>query len=219
MAHPNQDYPNYARSERFADGTIHVLGVSGAFIGAVLLAIWSFGQVSGGQSLALGIYAVALVATFSASALYHMTPWESARPTLRRFDHAAIYLKIAGTYSPLVVLIGSISSYSLLALVWALAVLGIVRKLFFWQAPGWLGTGLYMLMGWMSVAIIWALVPVLPLASIWLIATGGLLYSFGVIFFSWESLKYSIAIWHGFVLIGSACFYAAISLAFSGQTA
>lgn len=141
-----------------------------------------------------------------------MTPWESIRPTLRRIDHAAIYLKIAGTYTPLVVMVGSLSSYFVLVIVWALAVFGMIRKLFFLQAPGRLGTVLYLVMGWMSVAIIWSLIPILPRAATWLIAVGGLLYTSGVIFYSWESLKFSNAIWHGFVVAASTCFYIAIAL-------
>lgn len=210
-------YPNYTRSERVADGTMHMLGVSGAIVGATFLAIWNFGQVSGGQTAALVIYGLALVATFIASALYNMSPWESVRPTLRRIDHAAIYLKIAGTYTPLVVLIGSLSSYLVLAAVWGLAVFGIIRKLFFWRNPGKLGTVLYLVMGWMSIALIWSLVPVLPFAAMALICGGGLIYSVGVIFYVWKSLKFSRAIWHGFVLTASVCFYIAISLGVQGS--
>lgn len=138
MRKPKQEYPTYARSERVADGTMHMLGVTGAFTGAVLLTIWTVGRVSGEQTAALVVYGLALIATFIASAFYHMTPWESIRPTLRRIDHAAIYLKIAGTYTPLVVTVGSLSSYFVLVIVWALAVFGMIRKLFFCKhRVGW----------------------------------------------------------------------------------
>lgn len=205
-------YPTYARSERIADGTMHALGVAGALIGTLFLMVWTVGMVSGGQVAALIIYGVALIATFTASAFYHMTPWEHIRPTLRRIDHAAIYLKIAGTYTPLVVMIGSAFAYGILAIVWALALFGMIRKLFFWQTPGRMGAVLYLVMGWMSVGLIWALVPILPGTSVWLIVAGGLLYTSGVIFFSWESLKFSNAIWHGFVVAASACFFVAIAI-------
>lgn len=204
-------YPAYARSERIADGTMHALGVLTALTGAVILIVWAAMNLGGGQIAALSIYGAALIATFCASAFYHMTPWERLRPTLRRVDHAAIYLKIAGTYTPLVVMIGGLSSYLLLAVVWMLAGWGMIRKLFFWQVPGRFGSALYLIMGWMGLAVIWSAAPILPGISTGLIAAGGLLYTVGVIFFNWESLKFSMAIWHGFVLAASACFFAAIA--------
>lgn len=206
-------YPAYARAERIADGTLHALGVMAALTGTIFLLIWATGMVSGAQVTALTIYGIALIATFTASACYHMTPWEHLRPTLRRIDHAAIYLKIAGTYTPLVVMLGSALAYALLAVIWALALFGMVRKLFFWQVPGPLGSVLYLVMGWMSVVLIWSLAPILPGLATGLIITGGLLYTAGVIFFQWESLKFSMAIWHGFVFAASACFFAAIAMA------
>ncbi len=219
MRKPKKVYPDYTLSEQIADGSMHALGVVGALAGFIVLMIWTVGQVSAGQSAALAVYGLALFATFCASAFYHMTPWKSLRPTLRRFDHAAIYLKIAGTYTPLVVLIGSLSSYLILFVVWLLAVFGIVKKLFFWNTAAKSGTMLYLLMGWMSVTLIWSLVPILSWTALALIASGGILYTVGVIFFSWESLKFSNAIWHGFVVAASACFYAAIALGVHGSLA
>jgi len=203
-------YPNYARSERIADGAMHGIGVIGAVAGAVYLLGWQSGAVGTGLMVGLVVYAVALMATFCASAFYHMTPWERIRPTLRRIDHAAIYLKIAGTYTPLVVMIGTGFGYLVLGIVWALAIVGMVMKLFFWRTPGRLGTWLYLGMGWLSVFLIWSLLPVLPIAAMWLMTAGGFLYTAGVVFFSWESLKFSNAIWHAFVVAASACFFVAI---------
>lgn len=206
-------YPTYARSERIADGTMHAVGVLGAIMGAVILIVWSSGQATASQIAAISIYGATLIATFVASAFYHMTPWESVRPILRRFDHAAIYLKIAGTYTPLVVLIGSGFAYAVLAIVWGLAVIGMVLKLFFWRAPGRFGPALYLIMGWLSLALIWSLWPIVPVSAMMLIAIGGLLYTVGVPFYASETMKFSIAIWHGFVVAASACFFAAIAIA------
>lgn len=205
-------YPAYARSERIADGTMHALGVIGALTGAIVLTLWSRGHVSGGQSLALAVYGAALVGTFVASAFYHMTPWENLRPLLHRIDHAAIHLKIAGTYTPLVVMIGSLSSYLVLALVWALALFGVAQNLWFARGPGRFATLIYLIMGWLSLLLIWSLMPLLPGPALGLIAAGGLLYTLGVVFFRWDSLKFSNAIWHAFVLAASVCFYGAITL-------
>lgn len=206
-------YPTYARSERIADGTMHAVGVLGAVAGAVVLIAWSAGQATPGQVAAIAIYGSTLIATFVASAFYHMTPWEGIRPILRRFDHAAIYLKIAGTYTPLVVMIGSWFAYAVLAVVWGLAIIGMVLKLFFWRTPGRFGPALYLIMGWLSLALIWSLWPIVPVSAMVLMGIGGLLYTAGVPFYASETLKFSIAIWHGFVVAASACFFAAIAIA------
>ena len=205
-------YPTYARSERIADGTMHGLGVVGAIGGAVYLLLGTRNAVDPALMTGLLIYAVGLMATFCASAFYHMTPWEEIRPMLRRIDHAAIYLKIAGTYTPFVMMIGTGFGYLVLAAVWVMAVIGIVTKLFFWRTPSRLGLFLYLGMGWISVFLVFSLIPVMPRHAMWLITAGGLLYTAGVVFFAWENLKFSNAIWHGFVVVGSACFYGAIAM-------
>ncbi len=208
------DYPAYAPAERIADGVIHALGVVFAITGAVLLILFSTlnGDLGIDRIAAVSVYGAALIATFTASAFYHMTPWTRIRPVLRRLDHAAIYLKIAGTYTPLVVLIGSAFAYVVLAVVWSIALAGALAKIFFWRTPGRLGPTLYLLLGWLSVALVWSLATTLPALATTLIVIGGLLYSLGVIFYSWDSLRFSNAIWHGFVLVASVCFFAAISV-------
>ena len=205
-------YPTDARSERIADGTVHLLGLFSALTGAVLLIVWAAVNASAGHVAAISVYGATLIATFAASAFYHLTPWEGIRPILRRFDHAAIYLKIAGTYTPLVVMIGTGFAYGVLGVVWALAAVGVVLKLFFFRNPGRFGPVLYLVMGWLSLALIWSLWPVVPVATMVLIAVGGLLYTGGVPFYATHTMKYSTAIWHGFVLAASACFFAAIAI-------
>ena len=209
-------YPAYARSERLADGAMHVIGVAGAIIGAAFLLMVTAEASDAGTRAALAVYGAALVATFLASACYHMTPWEGPRPILRRIDHAAIYLKIAGTYTPLAVLIGSGLAYLVLTVIWGLAAFGMVRKLFFWRTPGRADWVFYMVMGWLAVLLLSPLVPMVPGAALALMVAGGLLYTLGVVFYLWESLKFANAIWHFFVLIASACFFAAIAVALPG---
>lgn len=211
-------YPTPVRSERIADGIVHALGVIGAVAGAALLMIWFAGVASPAQMSAIAVYGATLIATFAASALYHLSPWHQARPLLRRLDHAAIYLKIAGTYTPLVVLIGSGFAYLVLAVVWGLALIGVILKLFFWRAPGRFGPTLYLVMGWLSLALIWSLWPIVPVATMVLIAVGGLLYTAGVPFYAAKRLRYATAIWHGFVVVASACFFIAIAMAVAALT-
>lgn len=205
-------YPVFTRSERIADGVMHVAGVSLALLGTLMMVIWAVDTMDPGTVAGVSVYGAALIASFMASAIYHFTPWERPRPLFRRLDHAAIYLKIAGTYTPLVVLIGSAFAYSVLAVVWALAAIGAIAKLFFWGRPGHCGTVLYLGLGWISVMLLSSLFPLLPTAAIVCLVIGGLLYSFGAVIFSIEGLRFQNAIWHGFVLAASACFFTAIAL-------
>ncbi|MBE0455184.1 MAG: hemolysin III family protein, partial [Roseovarius sp.] len=137
----------------------------------------------------------------------------AARPMLRRLDHAAIYVKIAGTFTPLSVLLGTAFGYIVLAAVWALALMGAVSKL---RRPrgqmttGWLP---YIALGWLGVGLILPLAGVLPGVSLGLIVAGGLIYSLGVVFYAWESLRFANAIWHSFVAVATACFFLGISTA------
>ena len=208
-------YPNYTRSERVADGSMHAIGVTGAVLGAIMLLVWSAPVASPWEITAISVYAITLIGTFTASAFYHMTPWESIRPALRRIDHAAIYLKIAGTYTPLVVMIGSGLAYVVLGIVWALAVIGMVLKLVFWSRPGQFGPALYLIMGWMSVVLVWSSWEALPFGYI---LAGGLLYTVGVVFHAAKNMKFANAIWHGFVVAASACFFVAITVVTTQQT-
>ncbi|MCZ4289647.1 PAQR family membrane homeostasis protein TrhA [Hoeflea alexandrii] len=208
-------YPSYTRSERVADGSMHAIGVTGAVLGAILLLVWAAPVASPWEVTAIAVYAVTLIATFTASAFYHMTPWESIRPVLRRIDHAAIYLKIAGTYTPLVVMIGSGLAYVVLAIVWALAIVGMTLKLVFWSTPGRFGPALYLIMGWMSVVLVWSSWEALPFGYI---VAGGLLYTVGVVFHASKNMKFANAIWHGFVVAASACFFVAITVVTTQQT-
>ncbi|RED14151.1 PAQR family membrane homeostasis protein TrhA [Pontivivens insulae] len=205
-------YPDYSSGEKVADGIVHLLGVIAAIVGATALIIWAAIGATGGEIAAVSIYGTGLILTFVASALYHMTPWERLRPIFRRVDHAAIFVMIAGTYTPFVVMLGTTSSYIVLAAIWSIAAIGVVRKLFFWQVQGWGGVLLYLAMGWMGIGVIWTLFGLLPVLASAMIVAGGLLYTVGVVFYRWEALKFSNAIWHGFVLAASACFYIAITL-------
>jgi hemolysin III len=205
-------YPRYGRAERIADGVMHALGVTFALTGAVLLIVFAALSTTGGQIAAVSVYGGALIATFTASAFYHLTPWEKLRPALRRVDHAAIFLKIAGTYTPFVVLIHSAFAYVVLAIVWSLALGAAMVRLLKRGKLGHIQTWTYLLLGWLSLLLIWPMVQTLPAPATVLVAVGGLLYSFGVIFFRWETLRFSNAIWHGFVLAASVCFFAAISV-------
>jgi len=206
-------YPDYSKPERVADGVVHVIGVILALVGVIaLFKFWSH-RMGWSIFLATAIYATALLLMLTASAAYHMGAHTTARPILRRIDHAAIYLKIAGTYTPLSVFLGTAFGYMILGLVWLLALSGAAAKLM--AARGRMTTGWWpqAALGWIGVALIVPLWGLLPAQSLWLILTGGLIYLAAVIFYCWESLRYSTAIWHAFVLLATGCLFLGITAA------
>lgn len=202
-------YP-YSKAETLADGAVHVAGLVLA-VPAVVILMGQAAQNGTAQAPA-ALYAGCMVFAFLASAVYHLSPQESPRPILNRIDHAAIYFKIAGTYTPLVMVIGSGFAYGILGIVWALAVLGAVAKLWFWRTDGRGSLTLYLLMGWLSVLLIWPMWQKLPGLALSLIVAGGLIYSAGTFVYAHKGMRFQNAIWHSFVLLASACFFAAIAL-------
>ncbi len=206
-------YPVYTRAERVADVAIHVLGVTAALVGVILIFLNLPETLTRPAYLATCIYAAALLTMLTASAVYHIAAYTPARPILRRIDHAAIYFKIAGTFTPLAVILNSTFGYMVLTCVWALALFGAVGKLM--AAPGKMTTGWlpYVALGWIGVALFVPLATVLPVYSLSLVMAGGLLYTAGVVFYSWEGLRFANAIWHGFVLVASGCVFFAVSTA------
>jgi hemolysin III len=207
-------YPNSLR-ETLADAGVHVVGVSSASVAVAMLMMHVVQTSTAHQIAATGIYAGFLILSLVASFAYHMLPWERTRALFHRMDHAAIYLKIAGTYTPLVVLIGSAFSYVVLAAVWGVAIFGAVAKMSFWATDARGSLALYLAMGWASLLLIWPIWQTLPPVAVGLIGAGGVLYTLGTVFFARNAMRYQNAIWHGFVLAASACFFGAVSLGVS----
>jgi len=196
--------------EHIADGVMHVLGVVAAVAGATALIVWAALEVPFAQVWPLIPYAVGLVATFAFSAAYNMTLHRRIRAVLRRFDHAAIYLMIAGTYTPMAIIgIGGGRGLALAIAAWSLAVFGITLKLAFFHRWHRLGFVLYLTQGWLGVLAAWPIIQSLPLAASILLLIGGLTYTAGTIFHH-ANWKFSTAIWHGHVLAAAATHYAAI---------
>lgn len=210
-------YPEYTRAERIADGVIHVIGIAASVIAVAVVLVLAIPTLDIPNSTSLVIYGVTVVTLFSVSAAYHMVSDAGWKPVLRRFDQAAIFLKIAGTYTPLVVLIGSAFAYGVLAFVWAAAVLGAVAKLLMRRKLEGVTVAIFLVLGWASLTLAWPIFDRLPGVVSALILAGGLLYSVGVVFHQWNSLKYQNAIWHAFVLAASGCHFTAVTAgAFSG---
>ena len=201
---------NYDRAEIVADGIVHAAGIVLGLIGAV--AIVSVALKSRPIEIAPTlIYIAGLITMLGFSAAYNMWPVSPTKWLLRRFDHSAIYLLIAGTYTPFLALMkSSLASAALTIGIWSSALLGMFLKL---ALPGRfdrLSIALYLLLGWSGIVAYGYLPPVLPSLSLWLIATGGILYSLGTIFHIWEKLRFQNAIWHAFVLLAAGCHYSAV---------
>ena len=197
----------YSVAELWVDGIVHVLGVGLALAGAVVFSIAMFGRIDVAGFTAVSVYLSTLILSIAASAAYNIWPISRTKWILRRLDHSAIYLLIAGTYTPFMAKMGT---WWMLAGVWAVASLGVALKLF---RPGHfdrLSIALYLALGWSGIATYDSLVTKLSPTVLWLIVAGGLVYSLGVIFHVWEKLRFQNAIWHGFVLIAAAIHFVAV---------
>jgi hemolysin III len=202
---------NYDRAELIADGVVHGIGVFGGVVAATVLIVLAAVFASAYEIVSVSIYAAGLLAMLGFSAAYNLWPVSRSKWLLRRFDHSAIYILIAATYTPVFVqLQDRVFAMSLLAGVWSVAVVGVVLKLFFPGRFDRVSVGLYLAMGWSGIIAYDTGLSSLPHLAVWLIALGGLLYSFGVIFHAWRRLRFQNAIWHCFVLLGAACHYTAV---------
>lgn len=203
--------PRYTLGERLADGTIHVIGVAASVIALIVLLVIGIRNETALMVAGLAIYGLALVATFGCSAGYHLVVRPKVKEIMRRFDHAAIFLMIAGTYTPFVLLkMNDAWGLGLLAVVWSMAAIGIAIKLFFPRFLDGLSTALYLVQGWAVLAAWEPLHAALPAGVLTLLMIGGVLYTVGVVFHLWNRLPYQNAIWHGFVLSAASCHYAAV---------
>ena len=202
---------NFDRSELIADGIVHIVGICFGLVAATALIVLTSVYATALDVAAVSVYVAGLLAMLVLSATYNLWPVSSAKWVLRRFDHSAIYLLIAATYTPLIMeLKDSYFAIALLIGVWCVAIVGIVIKIVFPGRYDRLAVGLYLAMGWSGMMLYDAVVKALPAMALWFIFAGGVLYSFGVIFHAWQRLRFQNAIWHGFVLAGAACHYTAI---------
>ena len=202
---------NYDRAELIADGVVHCIGVFGGIIAATVLIVLAAVFASSYAIVTVSVYAAGLLAMLGFSAAYNLWPVSRRKWILRRFDHSAIYVLIAATYTPIFAqLQDRVFAMSLLAGVWSVAIAGITVKLFFPGRFDRLSVGRYLAMGWSGLIAYDAGISSLPQVALWLIFAGGLLYSFGVIFHAWQRLRFQNVIWHCFVLLGAACHYTAV---------
>jgi hemolysin III len=202
-----------APEERFNTFT-HLLGAVLALVGTLVLVMLAVGRGDPWRIASFSIYGAVLVAQYVSSFLYHSAQGP-AKTTLRNIDHCAIYLLIAGTYTPFtLVTLRSNWGWPLFCAIWGLAVIGLVQEIWFTKRSRFLSLAIYVLMGWLAILAVVPMVAVLTYKGFAYIAVGGLLYTGGMYFYvaSKKGLRHGHGIWHLFVLGGSACHYLAVLL-------
>src|SRR5580704_3012090 len=202
---------NYDRAELIADGIVHGIGVFGGLIAATVLVVLTAVYATAFEVTVVSVYVAGLLAMLVLSATYNLWPISRAKWVLRRFDHSAIYVLIAATYTPFIMeLKDSIFAIALLIGVWCVAIVGIVLKLVLPGRFDRVSVGLYLAMGWSGFMLYDAVVAALPTMAIGFVIAGGALYTLGVVFHAWRQLRFQNVIWHCFVLLGAACHYTAV---------
>jgi hemolysin III len=201
----------FSVAELVADGIVHGVGiVAGIAVGALVLAL-AILKTAPSEAPAFAIYLVSLVAVLSVSMAYNLWPISPIKSVLARFDQAAIFLFIAGTYTPfLAIMGGSATAVVMMVLVWAASIIGIALKLIVPERFGRLAILLYLGIGWSGILVFQQLAATLPPVAICLLIAGGLVYSLGIVFHLWEKLKFQTALWHGSVVIAAMLHLAAI---------
>jgi hemolysin III len=203
-------HPVYRRGEQIADRCVHYAGLAASPIGAVVLVAVAAHRDNALVIVSVAIYAIGLLAMIGSSALYNLAVEPRRKELLRRVDHAAIFLMIAGTYTPFaLVRIGGADGLNLFLVVWLVAIGGIALKLLYPRRLEGVSTALYLLLGWAILTMPGSLLAAVPTPVVTLLAVGGLLYSAGVVFHL-SKIPYHNAIWHGFVLAAAVCHYVAV---------
>jgi hemolysin III len=201
----------YTEAEELANRFTHGLGALLSIIGVIALIMLAVGQGDPNRTVASCIYGGAMITFYCLSTAYHTVRRPYIRYVFRILDHVSIYLMIAGSYTPFaMVTLRGFSGKMLLGAVWGLGSVGAVLKIFTTHKLRVVGPILYLSLGWIVLAVFKPLSMALAGTGLTLLFAGGAAYTIGVLFYIWDSLPYNHAIWHVFVLAGSACHYAAI---------
>ena len=206
-----KDSEDTSPKEEMANSITHGIGIALSLAAFIILVVYASRQGDKWKIISLSIYSTSLVLLYTASTLYHSFTAPKIKHYLKIFDHSAIYLLIAGTYTPfMLVLLRDSIGWTFFIAIWCFALLGISFKLFFVHRFRLLSTIIYLIMGWMAIIAFKPLVNNIPEEGLHWILAGGICYSLGVIFYLWKKLLYNHAIWHLFVLGGSICHFFAI---------
>lgn len=203
--------PAYTRGEEIANSLTHGIGAALAIAALAILTAFAARLGDSWHMVGVSIYGTTQILMYTASTLYHAIPAGRAKAVFRYLDHVAIFLLIAGSYTPftLVNLRGP-WGWGMLVAVWSIALLGILAQGKLIHRHRWLNISIYVAMGWLVVVGVRPLLDAVALGGLLLLLGGGLAYTLGTLFYAWRSLPYSHAIWHGFVLAGSTLHFFAI---------
>ncbi|MGB5279411.1 MAG: hemolysin III family protein [Gammaproteobacteria bacterium] len=201
----------YSDKEEIAHSVTHGIGALLSVIGLVTLVFYSSMYGDGWHIVSSSIYGLTLITLYTSSTLYHAITIPDIKKFLQKLDHAAIFLLIAGTYTPftLVNLRGG-WGWTLFGIVWSIAIAGMIMELIVKQRYKRLSLGLYLGLGWIVMIAIGPMIANVETGGLILLLVGGLFYSLGVIFYVWKTLVYHHAVWHLFVLAGSASHFFAV---------
>ncbi len=206
------------RNELRADTVLHGVGIAAAGVALAVLLRAAVASGEGPVIAAAAVYGAGLLAMLGLSAVYNTVRHPEWKEALRRYDHAAIYVMIAGSYTPFAVIgIGGAAGYGLLAAVWAVALFGVAVKVFLPRRFDRSSLLLYLALGWIGLPAVGLAIAALPVSVLVLILGGGLLYTAGVAFHVWERLPYQNALWHAFVLAAAGCHFAAVFIVVAGR--
>jgi hemolysin III len=201
-----------SRGEEIANSISHGIGLVASTVGAPFLIMHSARQGDTGFLVGTVVFAASIIILYLSSALYHALPKGKVKNVFRNIEHSAIFLLIAGTYTPFTLgILRGVWGWTLFTIIWFLAIVGMGMKVFDKFSHPILSTGLYLLMGWVVVIAAGPLFEMMPTVGLlWLVA-GGLFYTFGVLFFTTDGrLRYGHTIWHLFVIAGTVCHYFAV---------
>lgn len=197
---------SYSFAEEVANAVTHGIAALLSIVALVVM-LWYTVTRSGDTNaiVSASIFGSAMIILYTASTLYHAVPVGRLKQILQVFDHGAIYLMIAGSYTPfcLVSLKGPVG-WTLCAVVWCIALFGMIFQPLLMKRADWLNCILYLLLGWCVVLVIKPLIATLATTGLWLLVAGGIVYSVGVVFYLCEKIPFNHAIWHLFVLAGTA---------------
>ena len=204
-----EHYPT--RLERAADSTVHAIGMIAALVGGGVLVAFALVNRGVPMATASAIYALCLMAMLAASAVYNLTRPSRRRRILRRIDEAAIFLMIAGSYTPFTMkLLPPDVAILVTTAIWMGALLGAAGKVLWTQLSDRAWCVIYLMFGWLSVLILGPAVPSLPPLAIGMLVTAGVIYSSGVLLYLNHALPFRRALWHACVILGAAGHYGAI---------
>lgn len=210
----SQKISQYTTGEEIANAVTH--GVAALLSVAGLAILVGFAVAYSGTPTvitAVSVFGASMIFLYVASTLYHAIPNPKVKPILQRLDHSMIFVLIAGSYTPFcLITLKGVTGIMLCVAVWVIAILGIALQGILLKRSKWLNSLLYLAMGWLVVLVIKPLINNLPTGGLWLLAAGGLAYSFGVIFYVRKAIPFSHAIWHVFVFVGTVLQFLSVLL-------